>query len=482
MTERLKRRRRLLIGVLLVAGLVAVMAVVGVGGSSKRTLTAYFADAHPVVVGNVVRTGGVQVGTVDQITVEDGRAKVEMSVDEAALPLHTDATVTITTQDLLGERFMALDRGRPDAPLLEEPLTLPNEQTNRVVDLQEVLNAVDNPTGTALSALLTTAGEGMDKRGAHTADAITALRPAMENSRELAGILDQQNALLTQLVDRAHPVAQALADGHGKTLDNLVGSTTDTMSAVAAREEKTQQTLEELPGTLTSARRTLAEVAGVADPTANTLGSIRPLTDDLTDVSGELQRFADAADPALASLPEVLHRADELLGEAGPLVQSLRPAGPHLRGIAPAVHQLSDEAVSLRLTNLMEFVKGWTLATSDYDAISHYFKAAVPATPKAAGHIAGGVVPGLPRSPINVPGLPGAPGATPATPPDGTPAPGHASGEGGSAPAGSAPTGNNTTGGADGMHNSGDAPADGGATGLNEEQEQSMLGQLLGGS
>ena len=124
----------------------------------------------------------------------------------------------------------------------------------------------------------------------------------------------------------------------------------------------------------------------------------------------------------------------------------------------------------------MEFVKGWSLATSDYDAVSHYFKAMVGATPRALGATAMGVLPGAPVDPLRHENLlPGAPGATPGTGPHGVPGPGSATGKGGSAPAGSAPTDNNTTGPPGGR-------ASTSATGLRPGQEDQMMSQLLGGS
>jgi phospholipid/cholesterol/gamma-HCH transport system substrate-binding protein len=327
--------------------------------------------------------------------------------------------------------------------------------------------------------MVSTLGEGVNGQGKNAAAAIAALKPAMTQTGELADILGQQNQVLGQLVDKARPVAGALAAGQGAKLDHLVGSTTDALGAVGDRDTDLRQTIAQLPGTLASARQTLAHVAGVADPATATLRSLRPTTDNLKDISGELNQFSQAADPALASLPPVLDRGKDLLDQLGPLARSLRPAAANLRGAAPQARRISDQALNGRITNLMEFVKGWSLATSDYDAVSHYFKATVIATPRAAAQTALGPIPGAPVDPlrgVNV--LPGAPGATPGTGPNGTPAPGTATGAGGSAPAGSAPTDNNTTG----PPGSQPAPNGNSATGLRPAQEDSMMTQLLGGS
>ena len=452
------------------------------------TITAYFTDAQPLVPGNQVKAAGVPVGTIDDVSLDKGLAKVDMTVDTTVLPLKSDATARIVTQDLLGERFVGLERGTPAAPALTEPYVLQTDRTSRGTDLQEVLNSVDDPTGTALAAMTTTLGEGLGGQGKNAAAAITALRPAMQQTGELANILGTQNQVLRQLIDQARPVAQAAATENGQKLDRLVDSTSDTLGAVGAREQQVQETLQQLPDTIRSARQTLSNLSGVADPTADTLKSIRPITDDLTDVSKELRAFSKSADPALAALPEVLERGRKLFEELGPVVKALRPIGEDLTVIGPDAKRLSDTFLSGRLTNLMEFVKGWSMATSDYDAISHYFKAIVVATPKAAGQASGSLIPGANQLiPTDLP-VPAAPGAQPSKGPDGLPT--TCTAAGGSEQAGSAPTENNRGPGCPGSsvadkyakddknESNGDATS---ATGLQEKQEGAMVDQLLGG-
>lgn len=391
--------KKTLIAVITALGLVALTGFVlmGRGGNDDQAeLVAVFDDASPLVAGNVVKASGVDVGKITDVELRDGKARVEMRIDRSVLPLHEDAKATITTQDLLGERFIRLHRGSPDAPVMST-MTIPTKNTDRVVDLQDVLNAVDTPTSVALSALLTDTGEGLRGRGKQADDALAALAPAMKQTSDLAAILEDQNELLTRLVDNTQPVASSIAVDEGRQLDQLVDSATRSLEIVASERAALQAALARLPQTLRSARAALAELAGTAEPTRRTLKSLRPITDDLDDVSGELQKFADAADPALGSLPPVLERADQLLAEAAPVVSALRPAGKDLVPTSRSGAQLMGTALSGQsLTDLMEFAEGWSLATSDYDAISHYFKAMVPLSPNAIGDTAAGIAPVVP--------------------------------------------------------------------------------------
>ena len=441
--------------------LVAVVAVrVRDGGDDKTTaVTAMFTDANPIVVGDDVKASGVSVGSVKSVRYKKGLAEVKMKINDGSATLHKDALVTIKSKNILGERFVDVDPGSASSPELGDSAVIPTTQTRREVDLQEVLNSVDTPTSTALGAMLTSMGEGMNGQGKKVQDAIKALAPAMTDSGELAKTLDEQNQLLTALIDNAQPVATALAGTHGTELDHLVTSMTQTLAAVSAQREQATATLRQLPETLVQARTTLARLSGVADPTTEVLKSMRPVTGKLTDISAELEKFSAAADPALASLAPVLDQGKEMLDEARPLVRDLRPAGASLRGVARSGNQLAETVLGDHLTQLMEFMKGWALATSDYDAISHYFKAIVPVSPAPLGKAAGGLVPGLPDDPLQglpLPKLPGLdlsqllPGLTASQSQTAKPS-------------------------------AKKAPDDGSATGLTSQQENSLLSQLLGG-
>lgn len=450
-------------------GVRALVALVCVGVASLSTVaathketgvvtvTAVMADATPLRNGNIVRAAGVRVGSIESVTLDaQSHAEVKMTIDRDVLPLHKDATATLIPQDLLGERFVALDPGSASAPEMSEPYQIPITQSKNSVDLQSVVDMVDDPTGTSLAMMMTTLGEGVGKNPKETADAIAALKPAMTQTKELAQVLSDQNVLLSRLVKTAQPVAEAAATQRGASMDRLVGSATKTLQVTAQNRQQIQDTLQRLPDTLASAQRTLANVAGLAPPTTRTLEDLRPITDDLTDVSSELRRFSDAADPALSSLRPVLGKGKDLLDEVRPVVADLRDGGDGLRGVSSSYHRLADGALSLRLVDLMEFMKGWTLSTSDYDSLSHYFRAVTPYTPKLLGQTAAGPIPGAPNP---VPNLPLPRGGR-------TPIPG---------------------GGAENVPKEGSAlpqlphGTDHGATGLSPKQENSMMDQLLGG-
>ncbi|MHA6792275.1 MlaD family protein [Pseudonocardia bannensis] len=422
-------------------------------------VVAVFQDASPLREGNLVKAYGVQVGLIDGVRLVNGQAHVEMQVQRSALPLHSDATAQIRPMSLLGERFVQLEAGSAGAPLQAEPLTIPADRTSRAMDLEDVFNTLDDPTSGALAALVTTLGEGMQGRGDDVTAALAAVEPALSQVDRLTEILDTQNASLNRILEIGQLHTSAFADRDGATLDQLVGAAEQTLGTVAANRVAVDDAIAQLPSTLTSARRALRELAGVADATTPVLASVRPVTDDLTAISGEIHEFADAADPALASLPPVLERLDAMLDEARPVIEGLRPAAGDLHSVAGSVRPIAEELLvhepgtPSSLENLMNGLANWAMATSGYDGVSHYFRAAAVVTPETARQmLAGFAPPGL--VPAEVPDVPGEvlPGPTTELPgllPSVVPAP--------------------------------PASDPGNATGLSQEQEQSLVGQLLGG-
>lgn len=468
MTERLSNRmftnRKVLI-----ASITAIVALTtAVGGmtgksTSGQKIVATFADASPLLVGNDVRLAGVKVGTITGMRIVDKMAEVTMSVSPAALPLHRDARVTIRPVSLLGERYIDLQRGSANAPVLTGDAHLPLSQTAQSTDLDQVLNTVDDPTGQSLSALVTMLGEGADGNGKNIAATLKALQPALTRTGQLADVLNEQNSVLQSTVDSLQPVASALAQDNGHALDGLTSAASRLLGAASANRIALDQTLAELPGTLTTARATLASLTGTAQAATPSLQALRPVTDNLNQISQELLDFANSADPALASAPPVLKKVRSLLDQAAPVVKALNTAGP---ATVAAAHSLRPIVGGLagNITNVLNAVKFWALTTNGYDGLSHYFRAMLVISPEAGtglapvanlGNLGVGGQPTVAPSPahkpvLTLPALPVLPGVT------------------------------NTVNGVLGGMLAPKPTSDGGVTGMTQTQEQGGLMSLLG--
>jgi phospholipid/cholesterol/gamma-HCH transport system substrate-binding protein len=341
--------------------------------SGETDVIALFSDASPLVVGNDVKVDGVVVGKIQSMPVRDHVAQVTLRLEKIALPMHKDARATVKPVSLLGERYVDLDRGTAGAPLLNAGDVIPVQQTGQAVDLDQVLDTVDQPTGKALAAFVTLLGHGLQNNGANVDNMINVLESSMRDTGELARVLSQQNKLLMSVADHFEPVASAMATNEGQAMDHLVAATDSVLTTTAGNQRDLDAALAELPGTLDEARQTLGELAGTATATTPVLREIRPTTDNLVALGDEMRAFSEVADPALASTRPVLDRADHLLEEARPVAEELRRAGPDLRG---TVHSAQPIVKDLRgnIGNVLNFIRGWAMSTNGWDGLSHYFR------------------------------------------------------------------------------------------------------------
>lgn len=441
-------------GRLIAIGLTALLSCTGAvapymaqEAKGTKLVVAEFRDVSPILVGNDVKLSGVKVGTVADLTLVDGVAKLAMELEPKALPLHVDARATVKPVSLLGERFVELKTGSTNAPLLPEGASIPIQQTALQTDLDQVLNVFESSAGQGLGAMIGTLGEGFNGNGADLDAALKALAPSMQKTDQFVKVLQEQNAVLNQLIESVEPVARSLASEDGKVLDSLVNSTTSLMTTTANNQAQFQDTLRELPGTFSAARGTLGNLADAADPTRDNLRSLRPVTDDLNVISDEIMNFSDAADPALDRLVAVLEKGAALLKEVQPVAEHLHELGPDYvataKGAAPIFKQASKHVDSV-----LGFVRNWALTTNGKDGLSHYFRAHLNGEPlTATGNL-----------PVGGTGTGGLTGRDPA--PD--------SGQPVRDPK------------IPGMLSSKSLP-DGGLTGLNPKQESGALGFMLGG-
>ncbi len=361
--------------VLIACAALSTRALVG-NGDQKLILTADFTDVSPLLEGNDVRIKGVLVGTIASIRQSDRGAKITMELNKEALPVHDDATATIRPVSLLGERYIELDPGSPERPVLRDGQALATKNVTAATDLDEVLNVVDADTGDALAALVATLGQALDGNGEKVEQALSALAPAMRDTEGLTEVLRQQNTTINDLVTSLEKVAGGVGVDDGDALDRLVGTTRALLHTTSVNEAAFRRMVAELPTTLASARKAVGHLQSAAAEATPTLRRLRPLTDDLTGVSSELRDFADAADPALEAANPVLAKAEKLLDEAQPVAALLQQLGPDMRRDLDHVDAITAR-VAPEMTMIMEFVRGWALTTNGRDALGHYFRAGV---------------------------------------------------------------------------------------------------------
>ena len=86
----------------------------------KKNTNQYAMDFEQVAglsVQSQVRVAGVKVGTVDEIRLEGGKARVIIGLP-TDVPVYADASVQLSSLGILGEKYVDLNQGKPAAGLM----------------------------------------------------------------------------------------------------------------------------------------------------------------------------------------------------------------------------------------------------------------------------------------------------------------------------------------------------------------------------
>lgn len=176
----LRYRREVSVGVLLVVGTLAFVALMmWLRGSSlgkSHIVQVTFNDVMGLKEGDPVRTSGVRIGRVRRIDLDTaGHVIVQLEVNKGSQP-HADARVRILSSDFFGARFIDYSPGR-SPQMLPANTTIPGL---RVEDMGEIADALSKKANTLL-----------DTATAMTAMVNAELRATLRNTQTLMATLNR---------------------------------------------------------------------------------------------------------------------------------------------------------------------------------------------------------------------------------------------------------------------------------------------------
>ena len=133
-------------------------------GTDFYEVNAELQTAQAVVPGQgqTVNIAGVKVGDVGNVTLEDGRAVVQMKIQDKYKPIYKDATILLRPKTGLKDMYLALDPGTKAAGEIEEGGSVPVANTLPDVNSDEILAQLDDDTRAYLRVLLNAGGTAFD--------------------------------------------------------------------------------------------------------------------------------------------------------------------------------------------------------------------------------------------------------------------------------------------------------------------------------
>jgi phospholipid/cholesterol/gamma-HCH transport system substrate-binding protein len=292
-----------------------------------------------------VRAAGVTVGEVVDVKGRGAKAEVVMDLEKEVAPVYEDATVLVRQKTLVGENYVELVRGSPQAGEVPDGGTLPAKASLEAVPIDRILNSLDQDTRRAVSTNLKALGGALDGHGEDVNRLAADLAPLTSEGSQVTDILDAQKQQVADLVQQGNTVLTALSDRRGD-LTTLLKAARTTASAVSERDQQLRQAFAAFPSTLKQAQGSVGRLSSFSGRATPVVSNLRVALADLTPVVKDLGPTATAANRLFDELPGFTKQADPLLDQlrsfskvATPtfpaLDATLRQANPALKFLAP---------------------------------------------------------------------------------------------------------------------------------------------------
>ena len=265
--------RYLAVGIFIAAGVALFALGIFLVGSRHEAFSRHvqlyteFANLDGVTNGSKVQVAGMDAGQVTRIVVPpspDGRFRVQMKVDEQFHGLiRSDSVVTVDTEGVVGNTFLTIHTGSPNAPIAQAdsvlqskpPVSMSDLLTNGLGIMNDadatlkqvggklniVLDDVHGAVGNA-NDLLVGLKEGRGPAGMLLRDEKMAdqIREAMSNVQSTTSNLKQASAGVTSIV----------ADVQRRQLPQKLD---DTMTQIHSASTQANATIEQVHQSLTQA-------------------------------------------------------------------------------------------------------------------------------------------------------------------------------------------------------------------------------------
>ena len=273
------------------------------GAGSNRKASIQFDQVAGLGLQGAVRVAGVKVGEVSAISLDGGKAKVGISL-EGKVPLYKNATATLSSIGILGEKYIDLNPGTPDAGLLVSGGSIASKNGASLDTLMETLQKVgDNVQGVTYALNKSIGGEEGRAKLDEIVNNIRELTGeframAQENHEGINQTVANMQAITGDLRDKLPELAQRF-DDMGKHLDEMI-----------------QENRPELKGTIEDVHKLAVNFEGTAsnlremtDRINRGEGTVGKLLNDDTTVK-KLNATLDSVNDALSGFKKLDMRLD----------------------------------------------------------------------------------------------------------------------------------------------------------------------------
>jgi phospholipid/cholesterol/gamma-HCH transport system substrate-binding protein len=270
-------------------GAVLMILIIAVGLQPERLLQwatsirhqALFTEAGGIIAGNDVTLSGIKVGSVSDISLQNGEALITFTV-EGKYPIGSQTTAHIRTGSLLGERVLTLESQGEGK--LRGTDVIPTSRTSSPYSLTDaVSDLTSNTAGTdtvSLNQSLDTLSQTLDQLAPQ-------LGPTFEGLSRLSRSINGRNENLANLLESAADVTTVLSQRSNQlntlflNANDLLGVLSDRRQAIVDLLANTAAVAEQLTGLVADNEAELA-------PTLERLNSVTAMLEKNRDNIGKI--------------------------------------------------------------------------------------------------------------------------------------------------------------------------------------------------
>jgi virulence factor Mce-like protein len=231
-------------------------------GNNDYTIKVHFATANGLIEGSDVFIGGVKVGSVSRVIVDDrapadngnssfadptSTAVVTVNIKQQYAPLHGGATAAVRPKSLLGEKYVAMTVGDPSKDAIADGATLPPEATSVNVELDQLISVFDAATRKQLQTLIANLGTGLAGQGRTTNQTVQVGRQDLGNLAQVTDVLQARDAELKRIIEALSKITQSLAtDQQLATYPDLLAHSDTVLKTLIAEDADVAQGIDRM--------------------------------------------------------------------------------------------------------------------------------------------------------------------------------------------------------------------------------------------
>lgn len=285
-----------------------------------------------------VRIAGVSVGKVKEIDSNpSGRSMVTIELDHKYAPIHEGAQAILRSKTLLGESYIELTPGSPQAKAVPDGGRLPFRAVKPTIELDELFRTFDPETRRAFQTWMqqqAIAGKG---RGVSLSDVFGILPGFVDDGTRLLEIANKQQDDVYKLVRNTGIAFGALTARRGQ-LQQLIVNSNRVFSTIARRDQQLADTFVALPTFERESRATLRRLDQFAADTNPLIDQLRPAVRQLSPTLQEFDRFAPQFDGFIRAFGPLVTASEQGMP---PLRKFLAQFRPVLQRIDPTFRNLN---------------------------------------------------------------------------------------------------------------------------------------------